>query len=213
MSKKIIQAMKDSFGTTRQRCYNPKCRDYKYYGGRGITICDRWLESFDNYLEDMGLRPAGMTLERKDNDGPYAPENCVWATRSTQGQNTRQARFITYQGETHTMSEWERRLGWKAGTLKARLGTLGYSIEEAMSKPVKCGGLIPGKRYAHLEDQSWRNLGGLMQGRRKLNPEQITRARTLVGQGATRTHVARLMGATTTTISNAVDRKRAYRDT
>lgn len=77
----------------------------------------------------------------------------------------------------------------------------------------KCGGLIPGKRYAHLEDQSWRNLGGLMQGRRKLNPEQITRARTLVGQGATRTHVARLMGATTTTISNAVDRKRAYRDT
>lgn len=62
--KQRLRAMKDAFATTKQRCCNESCPDFKYYGGRGITICERWLESFDNYLADMGLRPEGMTLER-----------------------------------------------------------------------------------------------------------------------------------------------------
>lgn len=78
----------ESWKSMRQRCRNEKCTDYKFYGGRGITICDRWSE-FSNFLQDMGERPKGLTLERKDNDGNYELDNCCWATRAAQVKNKR----------------------------------------------------------------------------------------------------------------------------
>ena len=214
MKSEVIKSMKDAFSMTKQRCYNPNCRDYKYYGARGIRICDRWLESFDNYLADMGLRPDGMTLERKDNDGDYTPENCVWATRATQSKNTRQNAFITYEGKTLTIADWEREKGFKQGTLKARLGTLGYSVDEAFSKDVKCGGLLEGKEYAHLKDDSWRNTSAMhaVPKSPSMSESEIVEIRILVAEGLSRSLVARAYGSTTTTISSVVDRKGAYRD-
>src|ERR1700722_4434541 len=78
----------------RSRCRNPKDPAYRKYGGRGIAICERW-DLFENFLADMGPRPAGHSVERKDNDGNYEPENCKWATRIEQNRN----RSVSYTAE------------------------------------------------------------------------------------------------------------------
>jgi hypothetical protein len=79
-----------SWRNMKQRCLNPKNKDYHHYGERGIKICDRWLYSFKNFFADMGNKPGrGYSLDRKDNDGNYEPKNCRWATRKVQMNNTR----------------------------------------------------------------------------------------------------------------------------
>lgn len=209
--KERLRAMKDAFATTKRRCYSESCPDYKYYGGRGITICDRWLESFDNYLADMGLRPEGMTLERVDNDGPYSPENCIWASRAVQGNNTRQVKRISYKGKTQTVSEWERELGWKAGTLKARLGPLNYTVDEAFTKPIRCGGLLPGRTYNRRKQQDFSKVKrGLDNPNTVFSAEEIVEIRILGDAGLSRSLIARAYGVTTTTISKVIDKKGAY---
>jgi hypothetical protein len=110
MSKRTVTPEYISWRAMRKRCRNPRYDAYKNYGARGITICDRW-ESFDNFLADMGPRPAGMSLDRIDNDGNYEPSNCRWATRYEQGRNTRKCHYRLINGELLTTSEAAIRLG------------------------------------------------------------------------------------------------------
>lgn len=117
------------------RCYTPSDKSYKRYGARGITVCERWRESFVNFLADMGDRPDGCSIDRIDNDGPYAPENCRWATLSQQNSNTRQNHNLTYDGETLTIAQWSLRLGISQHTIRNRL-RYGWSVERTLTEPV-----------------------------------------------------------------------------
>lgn len=123
---------------TKQRCENPTQRDYHRYGGRGIKVCDRW-QKFENFIADMGRRPAGYTLERLHNDHGYDPGNCVWATRKVQASNRSVTIRLTHEGKTKTIPEWAEVLGIKPSTLRARIGRLGYSTAAALSKPTHSG--------------------------------------------------------------------------
>lgn len=90
----------------KTRCFNRNYRDWPRYGGRGVTVCDRWRCSFENFLVDMGPRPSGGTLERCDNDGNYEPDNCVWATRKSQAENRRTNMRASVDGLTLLARDW-----------------------------------------------------------------------------------------------------------
>lgn len=115
------------------RCNSPKCREYKWYGGRGITISDRW-RSFVNFLEDMGERPIGHTLDRIDFNGNYEPSNCRWVTQKEQANNTRRNIHISHNGTTRTVAEWADLLGLKYETLYCRIFKFCMPLEKALSK-------------------------------------------------------------------------------
>lgn len=112
----------------KSRCQNMKAGNYKYYGGRGITVCARW-SVFDNFLHDMGKKPEGMSLDRIDNDGNYHPDNCRWATQQEQTRNTRMSKFLTYKGETKNISQWSQETGISTYCINTRL-LKGLSLDE-----------------------------------------------------------------------------------
>lgn len=117
-----------------QRCTNPNNERWECYGGRGITVCERWSR-FENFLEDMGNKPAGHTLERRNNSLGYCPSNCKWATWLEQASNKRNNRKISALGETINLSEWATKTGIKRATIAMRL-TLGWKPDDAVSRPV-----------------------------------------------------------------------------
>lgn len=114
------------------RCHNPKNGAYRYYGGRGIVVCDRWRHSFENFFADMGHPPtAKHSIERQDNSLGYSPENCIWATQDAQAQNKRSNRRITANGETRILMEWSRLRNIPRERIANRL-LRGWSPEEAL---------------------------------------------------------------------------------
>lgn len=119
----------------RSRCQNPRRDKWARYGGRGITVCERW-QRFENFWADMGEPPAGHSLERIDNDGPYSPENCRWASQKEQCRNTSRRHHIVYQGLRLTVAEWAERQGIPRKTLSYRLNTCGWDVERALTTPV-----------------------------------------------------------------------------
>lgn len=119
----------------RERCKNPKESSFSRYGGRGISVCERWDSSFENFLSDVGERPKGKTLDRIDNSGNYEPSNCRWATPKEQAWNTRRNRYFEADGETLILSEWAKRLGTSTDTIDLRLKA-GWPVEQALTHPI-----------------------------------------------------------------------------
>lgn len=118
----------------KARCLNPNNKNYKDYGGRGIKVCDRWVNSFEAFLEDMGERPRGMTLDRIEVNKGYYPGNCRWASWQTQLTNRRDNRFVTIKGESRHLAEWARIIGITHSTLRHRLAH-GWSDDDLLLPP------------------------------------------------------------------------------
>lgn len=126
-----------SWQAMKRRCYYPKDILFHRWGGRGIRVCDHWIHSFENFLEDMGMRPSLQhSLDRLDNDSDYGPQNCRWATRSQQCRNTPRNRLLTLDGATFCLAEWAERTGIASNTIRRRIDHARWSVEKALTTPV-----------------------------------------------------------------------------
>ena len=114
-----------------RRCVVPTHPAFPRYGGRGITVCERWLASVEDFLRDMGPRPDGHELDRRDNDGPYSPENCRWVTRKVNDRNRASNRVVEFDGERRTVAEWCEVTGLRPDTLAWRLNH--WPVEKALT--------------------------------------------------------------------------------
>ena len=116
------------------RCFNEKTKNYARYGGRGITVCERW-QSFANFYADMGAAPPKTSIDRISNDGDYEPGNCRWATPVEQGRNTSANRLLTHEGKTMPVAAWSELRGWRPHVIGNRL-RYGWPVERALTEPI-----------------------------------------------------------------------------
>lgn len=123
-----------SYHAMMDRCYREKAKNYPMYGGRGISVCEEWhdIEAFEKWTEQSGFQ-SGLTLERKNVNGDYCPENCKWATKKEQANNRRNTVYLEFDGECHTVSEWANILGINRSTLNNRVHR-GWPVEKALGR-------------------------------------------------------------------------------
>jgi hypothetical protein len=112
------------------RCTNPNRREYKWYGGKGVQVCSKWM-TFEGFLDDMGPAPVGMSIDRIDSSGHYELKNCRWATTSEQINNRSNTIRLTFEGQTKTLTQWAREIDVPYGTLKSRI-RLGWPTERIL---------------------------------------------------------------------------------
>lgn len=120
------------------RCYSPKASRYERYGGRGIGVCEEWRNDFHAFWRDMGEPPAGMQLDRVDNEKDYSKNNCRWVSRSENARNRPGLRMITINGETLCVRDWAKKVGIKEYVIDKRL-RCGWPEDEAVLSPVRWG--------------------------------------------------------------------------
>lgn len=127
----------NSWWAMRQRCEDPKHKSYATYGGRGIRVCDEWLD-FANFLRDMGERPSRKySLGRIDSNGDYGPGNCRWETAKQQQNNRRSNRLLTAFGKTLTVTQWAEESGINRSAIEKRMDQMGWTVERAVSVPTR----------------------------------------------------------------------------
>lgn len=125
-----------SWTKAKQRCFDPKHVAFHKYGGAGITMCDKWKNSFADFYSDMGEPPTPRhSLDRIENTKGYEPGNCRWASKKQQSDNSQWPRLITFRGETKNLSEWARSLGMDINSVRTRIKILGWSVERALTEP------------------------------------------------------------------------------
>lgn len=126
-----------SWHRMRQRCNNKNCRDYKWYGAKGIKVCEEW-DDYLTFKKDMGEPPSPKhTIDRIDPTKNYCKENCRWATQLEQVKNCSSNIRLTYNGKTQILSDWAKELGMSEGAIRQRLRKLGWSVNKSLSTPVR----------------------------------------------------------------------------
>jgi len=169
----------------KNRCLNPKAQGFRYWGGRGIKICDRWMV-YENFLEDMGPRPTPKhSLDRINNNGDYEPSNCRWATIDEQNRNKRTNIWMTFRGKTMLPIDWSKELGICIETLEGRLRR-GWSHEKTLSTPV----------LDHSEVSR-----GESNGRAKLTEKDVSTIRDLLNTGLSQREIGERFGVTQVMVS------------
>ena len=125
----------------RERCYKPYCKEYKWYGAKGISVCDEWNNSFVtfyNWAINNGYK-EDLTIDRINNDECYSPENCRWVNIQTQARNRRNSLYVEYKGKKTPLKELCENMNIKYPTAYCRIKILGWSVEDALTKPVRKG--------------------------------------------------------------------------
>lgn len=127
----------NSWNSMRSRCYRSADKCFNLYGGRGIKICDRWINNYDNFYYDMGECPENMSLDRIDPNGIYEKTNCRWASMKEQQTNRRNNIIIEYNNKKLFLSEWAKETGIKSGTIWKRIIMWNWTIEKALNFPIE----------------------------------------------------------------------------
>ena len=169
------------------RCYNPNATGYEYYGGRGIRVCDSWHD-FYRFMDDMGPRPEGMTLDRINTNLGYNPENCRWATNKEQARNKSDNVFLVYNGVSKTISDWAEDLGVLPNTIQYRIYR-GWSVPEILG-------------FKNREKTI---------AKRKLTSEQMLYAESEYSKGRKQTSIALELGVHSSVISRIIKEIRQER--
>lgn len=146
--------LRTRYNHIKERCYSPNSKSYKRYGGRGIKMCDEWLNdfgAFEKWCYENGYKPE-LQIDRIDNDGPYAPWNCRFATNKENSQHKGSTRFFTYMGETKNLSQWCEQFGMPYGAVLARITKYGWDFEKAITTPTRQRDTerLIGKRFGRL---------------------------------------------------------------
>jgi len=123
----------NSWRAMKDRCYSKNHIEYKRYGGKGITVCDRWINSYENFLKDMGEKPLGMSLDRINSKKNYEPKNCKWSSIKEQQNNKSTNVFIKFNGQSLTISQWADKFNMPSSRLRARIKR-GWNFKDAITK-------------------------------------------------------------------------------
>lgn len=180
MSAASLHPLYPTWQSMLRRCSDRAHFAYHRYGGRGITVCERWRIDFWAFVADMGSRPDKHTLDRINNSGNYEPDNCRWATWDVQGKNRTLGRLLTFNGLTQTLPQWAKQLGLPAHVIRKRLWK-GWSVERALAEPLglplvkrspeerralaaKGGRSVPAHKRAFSKDPDFARIAGAKGG-------------------------------------------------
>jgi hypothetical protein len=151
---KLFKKEYEAWTGAKSRCSNPKSFAWKYYGGRGISFCEKWRNSFQDFLNDVGPAPKKTdTLDRINNNGNYEPGNVRWVSKQKNLQNKRNAHLITFRGQTRHLWDWCERLKLNYNLIERRLNGYKMNPEQALTKPVGGGKFITFRGENHNMDQ------------------------------------------------------------